>query len=46
MLDYPYERPCRTTWKLVEGDVQGACTFDPAKGKTRVTCEQAVSLGF
>lgn len=49
VLDYAYERPRRVTWKLVEGDVEdveGAYVFDPAKGKTRVTCEQAVSLGF
>ena len=50
VLEYAYERPTRLTWKLVEGDVEdveGAYTFEPAgKKKSRVTCEQAVSLGF
>lgn len=49
VLDYAYEPPRRVTWKLVEGDVEdveGAYAFEPASGKTRVTCEQAVSLGF
>ncbi len=49
VLDYTYEPPRRVTWKLVEGDledVEGAYTFERASRKTRVTCEQAVSLGF
>lgn len=49
-LEYAHEPPRRMTWKLVEGDVagvEGAYTFEPAgAGRTRTTCEQAVSLGF
>lgn len=50
VLDYDYAPPARLTWKYVEGDVedvQGAYAFESLpKGRTRATCEQAVSLGF
>ena len=49
-LDYAYERPRLVEWKLAEGDVEsveGSYRFEPAgKGRTRATCEQAVSVGF
>jgi len=49
VLDYTYARPHRLDWKLVEGDVEdvaGTYTFERANRRTRVTCQQAVSLGF
>jgi ribosome-associated toxin RatA of RatAB toxin-antitoxin module len=48
-LDYTYQPPGRLDWKLVEGDVEdveGTYTFERVDTETRVTCEQAVSLGF
>ncbi len=50
VLEYSYEPPARLTWKLAEGDlrdVQGVYTFEPTgRGTTRVTCSQAVDMGF
>lgn len=49
VLDYTYEPPARSDWKLVEGDVDdvvGAYRFEKTGTGTRATCEQAVSLGF
>jgi ribosome-associated toxin RatA of RatAB toxin-antitoxin module len=50
VLEYAYRRPERLDWTYVEGDVAdvvGSYVFEPLPGgKTRATCEQAVSLGF
>jgi ribosome-associated toxin RatA of RatAB toxin-antitoxin module len=50
VLEYRYEPPGRVAWKLVEGDlndVEGSYVFEAAgAGATKVTCTQAVDLGF
>ena len=50
VLEYEYEKPTRLTWKSVEGDIediQGSYDFEKvAPALSRVTCRQAVSLGF
>ena len=50
VLEYDYEEPTGLTWKSVDGDVEsitGAYVFEKVNAKqSRVTCRQAVSLGF
>jgi ribosome-associated toxin RatA of RatAB toxin-antitoxin module len=50
VLEYNYTSPHRLDWKLVEGDlrnVEGSYVFEDAgDGWTRVTCTQAVDVGF
>ena len=50
VLDYAYELPQRSTWRMAEGDVtaiEGSYEFEQlAPGRTRITCRQAIDLGF
>jgi len=50
VLAYQYEKPTRLTWRSVDGDVEsveGSYRFEKlAPQRTRVTCRQAISLGF
>ena len=50
VLEYHYKKPTRLTWKAVEGDIEaieGVYEFEKLGAvRTRVTCRQAVSLGF
>jgi len=50
VLEYEYEKPTQLTWHCVDGDVEsveGSYRFDKlAAQRTRVTCRQAISLGF
>jgi len=50
VLEYQYERPTGLTWCSVDGDVEsvaGSYRFEKlAPRRTRVTCRQAISLGF
>jgi ribosome-associated toxin RatA of RatAB toxin-antitoxin module len=50
VLEYQYEPPNHLTWRAVEGDIEaieGAYEFEKVRAKqTRVTCRQAVSIGF
>ena len=50
VLEYAYDKPSQLTWHAVDGDVEGiegAYLFEKVNTKcTRVTCRQAVALGF
>jgi len=50
VLEYCHEPPARLSWSLVEGDVkavEGSYVFEEAgPSSTRVTCTQAVDIGF
>lgn len=50
VLEYVYDKPTRLTWKAVEGDldsIEGSYLFEKLSPKrSRVTCRQAVSIGF
>lgn len=50
VLEYTYEEPERLQWKSVDGDVEaiaGSYLFEPVDTSiTRVTCRQAIDLGF
>jgi ribosome-associated toxin RatA of RatAB toxin-antitoxin module len=50
VLEYTYDKPTRLDWKSVDGDVEaiaGSYLFEKLGPKrSRVTCRQAVSLGF
>ncbi len=50
VLEYRHEPPSRLAWSLVEGDVkgvEGSYRFEEAEpGRTRMTCTQAVDIGF
>ncbi|HXQ23893.1 MAG TPA: SRPBCC family protein [Candidatus Acidoferrales bacterium] len=50
VLEYEYHKPTNLTWKQVDGDleaIEGAYVFEKLGPKrTRVTCRQAVAMGF
>jgi ribosome-associated toxin RatA of RatAB toxin-antitoxin module len=50
VLEYAYDQPTGLTWNAVAGDlesVEGSYTFGKLGAKrTRVTCRQAVAIGF
>jgi uncharacterized membrane protein len=50
VLEYAHEKPAHLTWKSVDGDVEaieGSYLFEKLGAKlSRVTCRQAISLGF
>ena len=50
VLEYEYQPPTGLTWIAVEGDlesIEGSYTFEKVGSKrTRVTCRQAVAMGF
>lgn len=50
VLEYNYDEPAGLTWRSVDGDIEsikGAYVFEKLSAKqSRVTCRQAVSLGF
>ncbi len=50
VLEYEYERPHRLTWRSIDGDIEsikGSYDFEKvAASRTRVTCRQAISVGF
>lgn len=50
VLEYEYDKPTQLTWQAVDGDIEaieGRYDFEKLGPKlTRVTCRQAVSLGF
>jgi ribosome-associated toxin RatA of RatAB toxin-antitoxin module len=50
VLEYQHEPPGRLQWFMVEGDVkaiEGSYLFEDAgTGHTRITCTQAVDVGF
>ena len=50
VLEYEYDRPSGLTWNAVEGDlesIEGSYAFEKLGAKrTRVTCRQAVAIGF
>lgn len=50
VLEYTYDEPERLQWKSVDGDVEainGNYLFEPIDpALTRVTCRQAITLGF
>jgi ribosome-associated toxin RatA of RatAB toxin-antitoxin module len=50
VLEYDYQKPRALTWHSVEGDIesiQGSYAFEKLDAtRTRVTCRQAVAVGF
>jgi len=50
VLEYAYGQPTRLTWNAVAGDlesIEGSYVFEKLGPKrTRVTCRQAVAIGF
>lgn len=50
VLQYKYDKPTHLTWNAVEGDLEsidGSYLFEKLSPKrTRVTCRQAVAIGF
>jgi ribosome-associated toxin RatA of RatAB toxin-antitoxin module len=50
VLEYVYDKPTRLDWESVDGDIEaiaGSYVFEKlAPKRSRVTCRQAVSLGF
>jgi len=50
VLEYTYDKPSRLSWRSIDGDVDsiaGNYLFEKLNAKrTRVTCRQAVSVGF
>ena len=50
VLEYEYDKPTGLTWTEVEGDlesIEGSYAFEKLGPKrSRVTCRQAVSIGF
>jgi len=50
VLEYTYKKPTLLSWKSVDGDIEaiaGSYRFEKlGPALTRVTCRQAVSLGF
>jgi ribosome-associated toxin RatA of RatAB toxin-antitoxin module len=50
VLEYEYDKPARLTWNEVEGDLEsivGSYEFEKlAPKRSRVTCRQAVAIGF
>jgi uncharacterized membrane protein len=49
VLDYDYDRPHGSSWRLVEGDVkdvEGSYRFDETSSGVKATCSQTVDLGF
>lgn len=50
VLEYEYDKPTSLIWNAVEGDlesIEGQYSFEKLSAKrTRVTCRQAVAIGF